>query len=167
LILRNEHHLRIRGLHHHYLNIALLLHRYRLVLIAIERAPGKRILAQCLNRLHHRLLIDPEHISQRGIVIHIRSHHIHDGRKVHQRNKRRIEPMLLRRIRQCLSLQIAVLPQPIVYIEYLLRIRRSRADLRHQRIRKQRKRSHQLLQLILSKRLRISCATRPEAPYRD
>jgi hypothetical protein len=99
LILRNEHHLRIRGLHHHYLNIALLLHRYRLVLIAVERAPGKRILAQCLNRLHHRLLIDPEHISQRGIVIHIRSHHIHDGRKVHQRNKRRIEPMLLRRIR--------------------------------------------------------------------
>jgi hypothetical protein len=162
LILRNENHLRIRRLYHNYLHTALLLHRHRLVLIAIQRAPRKRVLPQRLNRRHHRLLIVPKHLSQRSIVVHIRRHHLHDGRKVHQRDKRRIEPMLLRRIRQRLSLQIAVLMHPVFYIENLLRVRRSRAYLRHQRIRKQCKRSHQLLQLILSKiRLSIKRTTRP------
>jgi hypothetical protein len=166
LILRNENHLRIRRLHYNYLHTSLLLHRHRLVLIAIQRAPRKRVLPQRLNRRHHRLLVIPKYLSKRSIVIHIRRHHLNDGRKVHQRNKRRIEPMLLRRIRQRLSLQIAVLMHPVFYIENLLRVRRSRAYLRHQRIRKQRKRSHQLLQLILRKIcLSISPATQPEAPY--
>jgi hypothetical protein len=166
LILRNEHHLRISRLHHHYLHIALLLHRNRLVLIAIQSTSSKRILPKRLNSRHHRLLIIPEHIPQCGIVIHIRRHHLHDGRKVHQRNKRRIEPMLLRRIRQRLPLQIAILMHPVIHIQNLLRVRRSCAYLRHQRIWKQRKRSHQLLQLILRKRrLSVSGATQPEAPY--
>jgi hypothetical protein len=167
LILRNEHHLRIRRLHHHYLNTALLLHRYRLVLVTVERASGKRVLAQSLNRRHHRLLVGLEHLPQRGIVVHIRCHHIQHGRKIHQRDERRIEPMLLRRIRQRLSLQVAILPQPIVCIEDLLRVCRSRTYLRHQRIRKQRKRSHQLFQLVRRRSLSVSRATRPEAPHRN
>jgi hypothetical protein len=168
LILWHEHHLRIRRLNHYHLHATLLLHRNRLVLVAIQRTSRKRILPQRLNRRHHRLLIVPKHLTQRSIVIHIRRHHLNDGRKVHQRDKRRIEPMLLRRIRQRLSLQIAVLVHPVFDIKNLLRIRRSRTYLRHQRIRKQRKRSHQLLQLILRKiRLSISRATQPEAPYRN
>jgi hypothetical protein len=136
LILRNEHHLRIRRLNHHHLHTTLLLHRNRLVLVAIQRTSCKRILPQRLNRRHHRLLVRPERIPQRCIVIDVVRHHLYDGRKVHQRNKRRIEPMLLRRIRQRLPLQIAILMHPVVHIQNLLRIRRSRTYLRHQRIRK-------------------------------
>jgi hypothetical protein len=168
LILRNEHHLRIRRLHHHHLHATLLLHRYRLVLVAIERASGKRILPQRLNRRHHRLLVCLERIPQRGIVIDIFRHHIHHGRKTHQRDEGRIEPLSLRRIRQRRRLQIAIAVHPVVCIEDLLRVRRSRTYLRHQRIRKQRKRSHQLFQLVLRKiRLSISSATRPETPHRN
>jgi hypothetical protein len=75
--------------------------------------------------------------------------------------------MLLRRIRQRLALQLAILVQPVLHIENLLRIRRSRTYLRHQRIRKQRKRSHQLLQLVSRRSLGVSRATRPETPHRN
>ena len=76
--------------------------------------------------------------------------------------------MLLRRVRQRLSLKIAILVHPVIHIEDLLRIRRGRTYLSHQRIRKQRKRSHQLLQLILRKsRLSINRPAQPEAPYRN
>jgi hypothetical protein len=168
LILRHEYHLRIRRLDHHHLHIALLLHRNRLVLITVERASCKCILTQGLNRRHHWLLICPERIPQRRIVIDVVRHHVYYGRKVHQRDKRRIEPMLLCRIRQRLPLQIAILHHPVMHIEDLLRIRRSRTYLRHQRIRKQSKRSHQLFQLILRRhRLSINRVTRPETPHRN
>jgi len=75
--------------------------------------------------------------------------------------------MLLRRIRQRLSLQIAILPHPVVHIEDLLRVRRSRTYLRHQRIRKQRKWSHQLFQLVSRRSLGVSRTTRPETPHRN
>jgi hypothetical protein len=75
--------------------------------------------------------------------------------------------MLLCRIRQRLPLQIAVLMQPVFYVKNLLRVRRSRAYLRHQSIRKQCERSHQLLQLILSESLRINRPTRPETSHRN
>jgi hypothetical protein len=110
-------------LNHHYLHAGVLLQRDRLVLIGVERTPGKGVLTQCLNRCHHRLLVGPERLTQRGIVVKIFGHHIQHGGKIHQRNEGRIEALLLRRIRQCLRVQVAIAPHPHVHIMDLLRIR--------------------------------------------
>ncbi len=94
-----------------------------LVFIGVERTPGKGVLTQCLNRRHHRLLVGLERLTQRGIIIQILRHHIQHCGKIHQRDEGRIEALLLRRIRQCLRIQVAIAPHPHVHIMDLLRIR--------------------------------------------
>jgi hypothetical protein len=104
LILRNINHLRIRRLHDHYLRVPVLLHRNRLVLIAIQRTRGISLLPQRLDSRHHRLLVRLERSTQRRIVINMRRHHIQHLRKGHQRHKSRIKPTLKSRILQRLPL---------------------------------------------------------------
>jgi hypothetical protein len=123
LIHRNKHHLGIRRLNHHHLHVALLFYRDRLVFITVEHASGVRVLPQGLNRCHHRLLVGLKRFPQCGIVIQIRRHHVDHGGKVHQRDERRIEPLLLRCIRQLLSLQVTISSHPEIHIVNLLRIR--------------------------------------------
>jgi hypothetical protein len=94
LIHRNVHHLRIRRLHNHHLRATVLLHRDRLVLVAIQRTRSIGLLPQRLYSRHHRLLIRLERRPQRRIVINMRRHHVQHLRKGHQRHKSRIEPTL-------------------------------------------------------------------------
>jgi hypothetical protein len=130
LILRNINHLRIRRLHNHNLRAAVLLHRNRLVLIAIQRARSISLLPQRLYRRHHRLLIRLERSPQCRIVINMRRHHVQHLRKGHQRHKSWIKPTLQSRILQRLPLQPLVLLHPVIRIDNLLGISRRRTDLR-------------------------------------
>jgi hypothetical protein len=94
LILRNINHLRIRRLHHHDLRAAVLLHRNRLVLIAIKHTIRIGLLPQHLYRRHHRLLIRLERRPQRRIVVYVRRHHVQHLGESHQRNESRVEAAL-------------------------------------------------------------------------
>jgi hypothetical protein len=113
----------IRRLNHHHLHAPVLLQRDRLILIGVERTPGKGVLTQRLNRRHHRLLVGLERLPQRGIIVKIFGHHVQHCGKIHQRNESRIEALLLRRICQRLWIQVAIAPHPQVHIMDLLRIR--------------------------------------------
>jgi hypothetical protein len=69
-----------------------------------------------------------------GIIVDVLRHHLQHLRKIYQCDKRGIESLLLRRVRQLSPVQIKVLLQPVINIKNLLRIRRSSSDLRQQRI---------------------------------
>jgi hypothetical protein len=75
-------------------------------------------------------------------------HHLQHLRKIYQRDKRRIESLFLRRVRQLSSVEIGVLLQPVINIKNFLRIGRGSGDLREQRIRIKRDRSQQLIQFL-------------------
>jgi hypothetical protein len=161
LILRNINYLRVRRLHDHHLRAPVLLHRNRLVLIAIQRTRSIGLLPQRLYGRHHRLLIRLKSSPQRRIVINVRRHHVQHLRKGYQRHKSRIEPTLQSGILQRLPLQPRVLLHPVICIDDLLGISRCRANLRQQRIRIQSNWRHQLSQLVSRRnRLRMTHAAR-------
>ena len=131
-----------------------------LKLIALERAYGVGLLPETLYGIHDSGLICSERLANRSKVVDILGHHVEDLRKVYERNKSRIEALLLRRIGACLSAQIRILTKPVVYIEDLLRIGRRGADLRQQGVWVKSDRSEQLIELIGSQSvlsIRISC----------
>jgi hypothetical protein len=68
------------------------------------------------------------------VIVNILGHHIQHLGKTHQCDKRWIETLLLRCGRQLRKGQVAVLSQPTIHIQNLLRIGRRRRDLRQQGI---------------------------------
>jgi hypothetical protein len=52
-------------------------------------------IAQSLDGSGNRTLICQDYLAQRSIVVDIVRHHLQDAGKVHQSNKRRIEPLPL------------------------------------------------------------------------
>jgi len=94
-------------------------------------------------------------LPDRSVIVDILRHHIQHLRKARQRDKRRIESLFLRRIGELSTRQPRVLLQPVIDIQDFLRIRRRGSDLRQQRIRVERDRSQQLIQLLRRRRRRL------------
>jgi hypothetical protein len=124
------------------------LHFYLLLRIAAKRTGGISLSPQPLNRLSNCSLIRRKCLPDGGIIVDILRHHVQDVREIYQRNKCRIEPLLLRCIGQRCARQPGVLLQPGINIQNLLRIRRCGGDLREQRIRIKSNRGEQLVQLF-------------------
>jgi hypothetical protein len=91
-------------LHDDHLRVPILLHRNRLILIAVKRTIRIGLLPQHLYRRHHRLLVRLERRPQRRIVVYVRRHHVEHLGEGHQRNKSRVEAGLQCRVLQRLSL---------------------------------------------------------------
>jgi hypothetical protein len=145
-----------------------LLHLHLLLRRAAQRSRRVSLRTQPLNRRRHLRLIRRDGRPERSVVVDILSHHLDDRRKVSKSNKSRIETLFLRRIRQRRSAQALIQRQPVVDIQNLLRIRRSRRNLRQQRVRIERYRRQQLIQLRSGRRRwwrssRLSQKHRPKA----
>jgi hypothetical protein len=78
----------------------------------------------------------------------LRHYRQHFG-KSYQRDKCRIESLLLCRIGKCRTSQTLVVLQPIINIQNFLGIGRRGCNLREQRIRIKSNRSQQLIQLLV------------------
>jgi hypothetical protein len=126
-----------------------LLHFHFLLLAGAQRPGVVRLSAQPLNRRSDRLLIGRERLTDRGIIVDVVGHHGYDGWKIHQCDERGIESLFLGRIGECGSRQAGIRLQPGVDIQDFLRIRRRCGDLGQQRIRVERNRRQQLIQLLL------------------
>jgi hypothetical protein len=90
-----------------------------LLLIALQIPGSIRLCAQPLNRRTHCSLIGRKRLSNRGEVVDVLGHHVQHVRKIHKRNKRRIETLRLCRISERRPLQPLVLLQPVRYIQNL------------------------------------------------
>jgi hypothetical protein len=146
----------------------ILLHLNLLLRRAAQRSRLVGLRTQPLNRRRYLRLIRRDSGSNRSVVVDILGHHLDHRRKVGESNKRRVEILLLRRIRQRRSAQGFIQRQPVIDIQNLLRIRRSRRNLRQQRVRIERYRSQQLIKLSRrrrgwGRRSRLSQKHRPEA----
>jgi hypothetical protein len=91
--------------------------------------------------------------ANRSVIIDVLGHRIEYGWEGHERYEGRIKALLLGRIGQCGSGEIAVLLHPIIGIDNLLRVSRGRANLREQGIRIERDRREQLFQLIAARHI--------------
>jgi hypothetical protein len=106
-----------------------------------------------LDRRHHRCLICLERLANRSVIVDIVGHRIEYGREGHQRYEGRIEALLLGRGSECCAGLTAILLQPIVDIDDLLRVPGGRAYLREQGVRIKSNRCEQLFQLIAARRV--------------
>lgn len=140
--------LRVRRLDYINCLTSRLLHFHRLLRIAAQRSGIVGLRPQALNRRRNRLLIGGKRLADRSIVIDVLGHHVQHLREIHQRDKRRIEPLLLCCLCQGTPCEPMVLLQPGVDIQNLLRIRRRGSDLREQGIRVKRHWSQKLVQLL-------------------
>jgi hypothetical protein len=130
IVLRNIHHLRIRRLNYINCLARSLLHLHLLFRGAAQSARAISLISQALNRSRDCSLIRRECLTDGCIIVDILRHHLEHLRKIDQRDKCRIESLLLRRIRQCCARQRRILRQPVIHIQNFLRIGRSRGDLR-------------------------------------
>jgi hypothetical protein len=124
-----------------------LLHLNLLLRRAAQRSRRVGLRTQPLNRRRHLRLIRRDSTPERSVVVDILGHHLDHRRKVCKCDKSRIETLFLRSIRQPRSAQALIQSQPVVDIQNLLRIRRSRRNLRQQRVRIERYRRQQLIEL--------------------
>jgi hypothetical protein len=129
-----------------------LLHLHLHLLVGAQCARGIRLCAQSLNRIGHRRLVRRKCDADSGVIVDVLRHHRDHLRKIHQRDERRIEPRRLRRIGERSAGEIGILYQPIINVENFLRVRARGRDLRQQRIRIERHRRQQLIQLVSSGR---------------
>jgi hypothetical protein len=91
--------------------------------------------SQPLNRSGNRRLVRQKRLADGGVIVDVLRHHGHDLRKIHQRYKRWIECLRLRRVGQRGAGEIGILLQPVIDVEYFLRICAGSRDLRQKRIR--------------------------------
>ena len=152
IVLRDEHDLRIRRLNHINRLPRRLLCGHGLLRIAAQRACCVGLTAQTLNGICDSCLVRREGIPDRGIVVDVLRHHLENLREIYECDECRIETLLLRRIREGRSSQVWICRQPIVNVEDLLRVGRSRHDLRQQRVWIKRDGRQQLIQLLWRKR---------------
>lgn len=106
-----------------------------------------RLDAKRLNRVHHVFRLVVVSIAQlrgpRGIARQVIQH----AGKLRQRLHRRIPRHRIGRRGKLIRGQAPILIQPAIRVGHLVRIRRPGQDLRHQRIRVERDRRHQLIEL--------------------
>jgi hypothetical protein len=108
-------------------------------------------------------LIGLECRANRGVIIDVLGHRVEHRREGHERYERWIETLLLDRVGECHSRKIAVLFQPIIGIDDLLRVAGCRANLREQGVRIKCDWREQLFQLIAARHiLRLSHSTDKE-----
>jgi hypothetical protein len=148
VVLRNINHLRIRRLNYINCLARRLLHLHLLFRGAAQSARVISLISQALNRSRDCSLIRREGLTDGRIIVDILRHHVEHLRKIDERDKCRIESLLLRCIRQCCARQRRILRQPVIHIQNFLRIGRSRGDLRKQRIGIKRDRRQQLIQFL-------------------
>jgi hypothetical protein len=100
IILRHINHLRVYRLDHINWLPRGLLNFHLLFRGATQCARAVSLIPQALNRSRDCSLICSECITNGGIIVDIFRHHLEHLRKIHQRNKCRIESLLLCCIRQ-------------------------------------------------------------------
>ena len=148
IILRHINNLRIGRLNDIHRLSARRLYLHFLLGIGAQCSRFISLRAQTLNRSRYGSLIGEKGIADGGVVVNVLRHHGQNIRKIHQSDECRIEPLLLRGVREGGAGQSAMLMQPVVRIENLLRICRCRCDLRQQRIWVKRDRRQQLVKLF-------------------
>jgi hypothetical protein len=131
------------------------LYRHGLLLIAAQRARGVGLTSQALNGICHPCLIGREGIPDGGVVVNVLCHHVEDLREIYECDECGVETLLLRRIGEGGSRQARICRQPIINVQNLLRVGRSRHYLRQQRVRIQGDGRQQLIQLLGSERCRL------------
>jgi hypothetical protein len=151
VVLRHIHHL---GIHRLNRIVRTRLHLNLLLRRAAQRPRVIRLCPQPLDRLRNHILVGQHGRTNGGIVVDVLRHHLHHRRESRQRDKGRIEPLLLRPRRQLRQGFIAVLRQPVIEVENLLRIGSSRGDLCQKGIGIKRDRRQQLIQLLRRRRRR-------------
>ncbi len=145
IILRHINYLRIRRLNYIDGLTSLLLYFHLLLRICAQRARRIGLGAQPLNRSRDGCLICGECLSNGGVIVNVLRHHIQHGRKIYQRDKRRIESRLLRRIGQRGTCHAGIVLKPVGNIQNFLRIGGRRGDLRKKGIGIQSYRGQQLI----------------------
>jgi len=90
--------------------------------------------AQSLNGIGDRVLIARKCLPDSSVVIDVLRHHLKDLWKVHQREERGIESLLLSGVGKCGSAEAGILGEPVVNIENFLGIRRCGHNLRKERV---------------------------------
>jgi hypothetical protein len=132
---------------------APLLHgRYLLLWGRLEVAGGGRLGPQRLNRLHDLRLLRQEGIPDLAGPADLGVHHLQDLRHRGERLHARVPGFLLHRVLEGLAGDLRVCFLPARCEHDLERIRRRHQDLSKQRIRIERDRCEQLLQLFLAQR---------------
>jgi hypothetical protein len=83
IILRHINHLRIRRLNYIYRLTGRLLYLYLLLGITTQSARGVGLRAQALNRSRDRCLIRVKSLTDGGVIVNVRRHHVQDCRKIY------------------------------------------------------------------------------------
>jgi hypothetical protein len=161
--LRDVDDLRIGRLNHIDRLPPRLLQGHGLLLIAAQRARRVSLSSQALNGICDRCLIGRESVADCGVVVNMLRHHVEDLREIYERNECGVETLLLRRIGEGCSRQAGICRQPIVNVQNLLRVGCGRHHLRQQRVRIERYRRHQLIQLLGSESCRLCGQQRLES----
>jgi hypothetical protein len=89
-------------------------------------------------------------------------HHLQHLREIHQRDKCRIESLLLRGIRERSASQAGVLLQPVVDVQDFLRVGGRGCDLSQQGVRIKSDWGQELIQLVRRRNVRLRVEKRPE-----
>jgi hypothetical protein len=135
IVLRHINHLRIGRLNYIDCLACGLLHQHLLLCRASQRSRRICLVPEPLNRGGDRSLVSRKRLADGGIVINVLRHHLQHLRKIHQRDKCRIESLLLCRVGQCSARKPQVVLKPILDIQNFLRIRRGGGDLGKQGVR--------------------------------
>jgi len=112
-----------------------LLHFHLILVVAAQCARSIGLSAQTLNRCGNRRLIGRKRVADRGVIVNVLRHHGYDLGKIYQRNERWIKSRRLCCVGERGAAEIGILLQPVIHIEYFLRIGAGSGDLRKQRIR--------------------------------
>src|SRR5882762_686783 len=124
------------------------LRRYPLLFIAIQVASLLSVLTHLLNSIGHVLRVVGVGLAQRRTPRQILVHVLEHGRKLRQRLYARIPILFVYFFGQVFAFEVRMPLHPPIRLNDLRWIRRSRKNLSNERIRIQRNRRHQLLQLF-------------------
>ena len=143
----NINNLGIHGLNYIKGLAPILLQLNLLLLGGAQRTGAVGLIAQALDGSGDGSLIGLKCLADGGVVVDILRHHLEHFGEIHQRNKRWIEPLLLRGIGQGYAGESGILRQPIVDIQNFLRVGGGGGDLRKQRVGIESDGSQQLIEL--------------------
>src|SRR5712672_2413390 len=153
-------------------NDCVSLRRYSLLFIAIQVPSLLSVLTHLLNSIGHVLRIVRICLAQRRTPRQILVHVLEHGRKLRQRLYARIPILFVYFFGQVFAFEVRMPLHPAICLDDLRWIRRSRKNLSNKRIRIQRNRRHQLLQLFRrrfagrSRRLLVGLASRTVGLHR-
>src|SRR6266850_1700609 len=125
-----------------------VLRPYGLLLRILKFARFLRALAHHLYSIHHVLFPVVVSVAERRRPGEVFVHVAQDGWECSERFDTRVPRLLVHSLSQGVALQIRMRVHPLVRLDDMLGKRRRPQDLRHKRIRIQRNRRYQLLQLL-------------------